>query len=135
MLCSLPFSFYILVRTIPLTTAIIPNARPRPPPTSFYRLSTYSTTCADIFDGDELTAADLKRDDIETAQYSCHVVGLVLSRSRNVFIADPNGALIPGGNMEFLSLPVLSFDFKPTTATSHYDRDVAAVKKKKSKKS
>jgi len=72
----------------------------------------------------------MKRDGIETAQYSCHVVGLVLSRSRNAFIADPNGALNPGSNMEFLSMPVLSSNVKPTIATSRHDRDVAAVQKK-----
>ncbi len=112
------------------------------PPTSFYLHFTYYChrplflpACADIFDGDELSAADLKRDDIETAQYSCHVVGLVLSQSQNAFIADPNGALIRGGNMEFLSVPVLSSNFKPTTATSRYDREVTAIQKKqKSKK-
>ena len=101
---------------------------------TFWR-SLFLPTCADIFDGDELSAEDLKRDDIETAQYSCHVVGLVLSPAQNAFIADPNGALIPGHNMEFLSVPVLSSNFNETTATSRYDRDTTPVpKKQRSKK-
>ena len=90
---------------------------------------------ADIFDGDELTDADLEVNGEETAQYSCHVVGLVLTPSRDAIVADPNGALVPGGNMEFLSLPLTLKDTKPTTALSRYDMDVASAHKKhKSKK-
>jgi hypothetical protein len=92
------------------------------------------THYADIFDGDELTNADLKVDVNETAQYSCHVVvvGLVLSASRNAFVADPNGALVQGGNMEFLSLPLAPSNVKPTTAMSRFDRDkVSAYKYKR----
>ncbi len=60
-----------------------------------------------IFDGDELSNNELKNAVEETAQYSLHVVGLVfdIHRSR-LFIADSNGALIPGSNMEFLSMPL-----------------------------
>ncbi len=58
-------------------------------------------------------------------------MGLVLSVSRDVYIADPNGALLPGGNMEFLSLPLEECsDFRPTTKNSRYDRDIAARQKK-----
>jgi hypothetical protein len=53
-------------------------------------LSPIPTHCADIFDGDELTNADLNVDVNKTIQYSCHVVGLVLSAFHNVFVADPN---------------------------------------------
>ena len=103
-----------------------------PPSFPFPTLSPH----ADIFDGDELCTADLKVETIETAQYSCHVVGLVLSGSgKDAFICDPNGALLAGGNMEFLSLPLAPSGFRPTTAVSAWDRDQAAAQKKsKSKK-
>ena len=59
-----------------------------------------------IWDLDELTQAELGGSAEETAQYSCHVVGLVMDASRRmVFVADPNGAPIPGGNLEFLAVP------------------------------
>ena len=87
-----------------------------------------------IWDGDELSAADLKVEAIETAQFSCHVVGLVLdARARVAFVADPNGALVPGGNMEFLSLPV-ALRKKPSTAVSQFDLDQAAGGAKRSKR-
>jgi hypothetical protein len=84
-----------------------------------------------IFDGDELSAADLAVDSIETAQYSCHVVGLVLDgRSRTAFVADPNGALVPGGNMEFLRLP-FAHRKQASTAISAFDLAALAKKGKK----
>jgi hypothetical protein len=83
-----------------------------------------------IWDGDELSAADLKVEGIETAQFSCHVVGLVLdARARVAYVADPNGALVPGGNMEFLSLP-FALRKKPSTAVSQFDADQAAGAKR-----
>ncbi len=105
---------------------------PSPPPSLFHPFFPH----ADIFDGDELSAAELKVETIETAQYSCHVVGLVLSGTgKDAFICDPNGALLAGGNMEFLSLPLAPSGFRPTTAVSAWDRDQAAAQKKpKSKK-
>lgn len=45
----------------------------------------------------ELTDEEMALADAETAQYSCHVVGLVLdARRRALYVADPNGGLIPG---------------------------------------
>jgi hypothetical protein len=83
-----------------------------------------------IWDGDELCAADLVVDTIETAQYSCHVVGLVVdARARVAYVADPNGALVPGGNMEFLSLPFAPRK-RPSTAVSQYDVDQAGTGKR-----
>ncbi len=36
----------------------------------------------------------------ETAMYSLHVLGLVVDgRQRKVYLCDPNGSLLPGGNM------------------------------------
>ena len=53
----------------------------------------------------ELSDRELKCTVQETAQYSLHVVGLVFDKQRSrILIADPNGALIPGSNMEFLSI-------------------------------
>jgi hypothetical protein len=85
-----------------------------------------------IFDGDELDDGDLALPDIETAQYSVHVVGLVLvAATREAHIADPNGELLPGGNMEFLSLPLRARAGKPTTALSAYDVDAKAAKRRR----
>ncbi len=59
----------------------------------------------------------------ETAQYSLHTVGLVMHRdSRRLFVADPNGALIGGSNMEFLAMPLKKLNHKSTTKVSAYDR-------------
>ena len=80
-----------------------------------------------IWDGDELTAADMKKQ-IETACYSVHAIGLVFDpRGRVAYFADPNGPLIKGGSMEFLCLPFCPFPKrqKPTTALSQWDRDEA----------
>ncbi len=63
-------------------------------------------------------------DTIETAQYSCHVVGLVLhAPERVLYVCDPNGSLVAGGNMEFLALPFAARVGKASTATSQYDLD------------
>jgi hypothetical protein len=95
---------------------------------SLSSLPPFLTHCVDIFDGDELTNADMNVDVDETARYSCHVVGLVLSASHNAFVADPNGALVQGGNMEFLSLPLTPSNVKPTTKMSCFDRDQVCQK-------
>ncbi len=51
-----------------------------------------------LFDNNELTNAELKNIKEESAQYSLHVVGLLVINSLNktVIIADPNGELISG---------------------------------------
>jgi len=77
-----------------------------------------------IFDGDELSNTELKNSVEETAQYSLHVVGLVLDmRSRRLFIADPNGVLLPGSNMEFLSMPLQKRNNAASTKVSGFDLD------------
>lgn len=80
-----------------------------------------------IFDCDELDDEDLKNCTIESAQYSCHVVGIVMdARHKNVFIADPNGDLVHGSNMEFVCVPLEKRPAKVrSTAISQYDIDVA----------
>ena len=52
------------------------------------------------------------------------MVGLVInSLNKTVIIADPNGALIGGSNMEFLTMPLLmKLQSKPTSSLSCYDR-------------
>ena len=77
-----------------------------------------------IFDNDELSTRELKTHLAETAQYSLHVVGLVFDFSRKrVIIADANGALIPGSNMEFLSIPLKTRKAKESTTLSRFDLD------------
>jgi hypothetical protein len=67
-----------------------------------------------LFDNNELTNAQLKKE--ESAQYSLHVVRLVINNlNKTVVIADPNGALIGGSNMEFLTMPLTKLQSKPTT--------------------
>jgi hypothetical protein len=41
---------------------------------------------------------------------------------RLLFVADPNGGLIPGSNMEFLEMPLQKLQRKPTTKISCYDQ-------------
>jgi hypothetical protein len=78
-----------------------------------------------IFDNDELTNAELKNTKVETAQYSLHVVGLVInSFTKTIIIADSNGALRGGSNMEFLSMPLTKLNHgQATTKVSSFDRD------------
>ena len=60
-----------------------------------------------LFNTNELTNVALKNTKEETAQYSLHVVGLVINRLNNtIIIADPNGAFIGESNMEFISMPL-----------------------------
>ena len=60
----------------------------------------------------------------ETAQYSCHVVGLVMDASRRtLFVADPNGASLPGGNIELLAVPSYVLGADPSTSRSRFDID------------
>ena len=77
-----------------------------------------------IFDEDELSDRELKCTVQETAQYSLHVVGLVFDKHKSrILIADPNGALKPGSNMEFLSMPLKRRREKGSTAVSRFDLD------------
>jgi hypothetical protein len=87
-----------------------------------------------IFDRDELDQADMRVRDIETAQYSVHVVGLVMhGAERVVHIADPNGALLPGGNIEFLHVPfTLRVHSRGTTSVSQFDIDSQQRRRRRS---
>jgi hypothetical protein len=76
-----------------------------------------------LFDNNELSNVELKNIKEESAQYSLYVVGLVInSLNKTVMIADPNGALIGGSNMEFLTMSLTKLQSKPTTSLSCYDR-------------
>jgi len=76
-----------------------------------------------IWDADELSEEDMHMANAdETAQYSCHVVGLVLDATRRVLVvADPNGGLLPGGCMEFLAVPPRPR--APSTSRAQFDID------------
>jgi len=77
-----------------------------------------------IFSDDELSDRELENHVVETAQYSLHVVGLIFDPERDrVIIADSNGALIPGSNMEFLSMPLKTRRASDSTRVSRYDLD------------
>ena len=76
-----------------------------------------------VFDNNELSVEELKNATGETAQYSLHAVGLVMNRdTRILFVADPNGALIGGSNMEFLTMPLKKLNHRSTTSVSAYNR-------------
>ena len=78
-----------------------------------------------VFDADELSPADMLVTDFESGQYSVHVVGLVVDReSKALIIADPNGGLVPGSCMEFVSMPPSPRQAPPSTCISRYDLDV-----------
>ena len=85
-----------------------------------------------IWDGDELSDADLKEARCETAQFSIHVIGVVFDgQSRSALLCDPNGALVQGGSMEFLTVPLreLRASVSHSTSNSRYDRYQAAKRK------
>jgi hypothetical protein len=59
-----------------------------------------------IWDGDELTLKQMREEQHETACYSVHCVGLVIDQhTRCIYLADPNGPLMLGGGIEFVSVP------------------------------
>jgi hypothetical protein len=85
-----------------------------------------------LFDTEELTHAELvATSDAESAQYSLHAVGLVFDNTnKRVIVADPNGALVPGSNMEFLQIPVKSRSTS-STCVSQFDVDTSLLSKKR----
>jgi hypothetical protein len=88
-----------------------------------------------IFDKDELNDADMTNSTLETAQYSCHAVGLIFDRKhRRIVVADPNGALVPGYNMEFLKVPLTERSSPPSTKVSSFDLEIDAKRSRKKRK-
>ena len=75
-----------------------------------------------IFDLDDLSADQMKETAHETAQYSIHVLALVMCPATKVaIICDANGSLMLGGNMEHITVPLRGR--KPTVYESQYDLD------------
>lgn len=70
--------------------------------------------------------ANMDRDEGE-AMYDIHVVGLLFDGrngdDKKVYVADPNGALIPGSNFEFLKIPIRKRTGKPTTKEGEYNKN------------
>jgi hypothetical protein len=90
-----------------------------------------------IWDGDELSDAQLGETHHETALFSLHVVGIVLNgNEKTALLCDPNGELIEGGSMEFLRIPIeeLANSLAPSTSNSRYDRDLAASQSTRQKR-
>ena len=84
-----------------------------------------------IWDGDALDEKQLLETCYETALYSIHVVGVVFdSNTQTVYIVDPNGPLMKGGSMEFLSLPIrkLPDGVVPSVNYSRSDREATLQK-------
>jgi len=84
-----------------------------------------------LFDRNELSNSQLESTKVETAQYSLHAVGLVIkSSNKTIIVADPNGGLKGGSNIEFLSMPLTKLESEPTTSVSRYDRDQVGKEQK-----
>ena len=80
-----------------------------------------------IWDGDALDEKQLLETCHETALYSIHVVWVVFdSKTQIVYIADPNGPLIKGGSMKFVSFPIrkLPDGVVPSVNYSCFDREL-----------
>jgi hypothetical protein len=88
-----------------------------------------------LYDTEELNPADLLASTEESAQYSLHAVGLVFDGIHNrIIVADPNGALIPGSNMEFVHIPLLRRSSASTNlSTFDMDIDMCTIVNKKRK--
>jgi hypothetical protein len=77
-----------------------------------------------LYDTEELTHAELLASKEESAQYSLHAVGLVFDQSnKRIIIADPNGALVPGSNMEFVQIPLTSRSTCSTCCVAQFELD------------
>jgi hypothetical protein len=78
-----------------------------------------------LYDTEELTHAELLASKEESAQYSLHAVGLVFDQTnKRIIVADPNGALVPGSNMEFVQIPLTS---RSTCSTSVAQWDLDSI--------
>ena len=78
-----------------------------------------------VWDTNELTGYEMTLE-LETAQYFCHVAGLVLDGARRcAIVCDPNASLVPGGPTEFLRLPFSTRhgQFAVSTSVSRYELD------------
>ena len=89
-----------------------------------------------IWDGDEMSDTELALSPaVESAQYSCHAIGLALDAAqRAAVVADPNGAPVPGANLELVRMPPSPRTGHPSTALSQWDIDEAEKEKERERK-
>ena len=86
--------------------------------------SSFNSSCPTS--SDELNKKQLQGTCHKTVLYSIHVVGVIFDgKTYTVYIADPNGPLMMGGNMEFLSLLIrkLPKGVQPSVNYLCFDRD------------
>ena len=82
-----------------------------------------------LFDVNEQSAAELKgRKNWGSAEYTVHAVSIVVDpASKSLIVVDPNGTLVQGSNIEFVSMPLERRKSKPTTSLSRFDQDKAGM--------
>jgi hypothetical protein len=78
-----------------------------------------------IFADDELTNAALTKNPVaNSAMFNVHAVSIVIDPvSKVLLIMDPNGSIMKGSNMEFVTMPMQQKQGAPTTSVSRYDQD------------
>ena len=84
-----------------------------------------------IFADEELTNAVLKKNPVaNNAMYNVHAVSIVVDpASKVLLIIDPNGSIMKGSNMEFVTMPMQQKQGPPTTTVSRYDQDQKPLKR------
>ena len=56
--------------------------------------------------------------------FNVHAVSIVIDPvSQVLLIMDPNGSIMKGSNMEFVTMPMQQKQGMPTTSVSRYDQD------------
>jgi len=106
---------------------------------TIHRMKEYSRRCQDglcsvpiiranyIWGAEGCTASETANKGEEVAQYSTHMIVLTFdSRAKVVYVCDPNGSILRGGNLEFVSIPVKMRRSKPSTWLSQHDIDTRA---------
>ena len=78
-----------------------------------------------IFADEELTNAVLTKNPVaNSAMFNVHAVSIVVDPvSKVLLIMDPNGSIMKGSNMEFVTMPMQQKQGMPTTSVSRYDQD------------
>ena len=78
-----------------------------------------------IFADEELTNAVLTKNPVaNSAMFNVHAVSIVVDPASEVLlIMDPNGSIMKGSNMEFVTMPMQQKQGMPTTSVSRYDQD------------
>jgi hypothetical protein len=88
-----------------------------------------------VFANDELTYADLTKNPVaNNAMYEVHAVSIVVDPvSKALLIMDPNGSIMKGSNMDFVTMPMQQKQGTPTTYVSRYDLDQKTLKRGRDK--